>query len=75
LRALETNDIVGVVGAGTMGAGIAQVAAAAGHTVHLFDASEGAADAGKARIATGVQGLVSKGRLAHEDAAALLDRI
>ena len=38
MRALETRDIVGVVGAGTMGAGIARVAAAAGHIVCLFDA-------------------------------------
>ena len=36
-----------VVGAGIMGAGIAQVAARAGHAVLLFDAREGAAEAYK----------------------------
>lgn len=32
---------IGVVGAGTMGAGIAQVAASAGHKVFLYDVAEG----------------------------------
>ena len=43
--------VVGIVGAGTMGAGIAEVAAAAGHPVLLFDAVPGAAEGAKARIA------------------------
>ena len=34
---------IGVVGAGTMGAGIAQVAAVGGFEVHLFDVAEGSA--------------------------------
>jgi len=37
------NGVIGVVGAGTMGAGIAQVAAVAGHPVVLCDAVERAA--------------------------------
>ena len=53
---------VGVVGAGTMGAGIAQVAAVAGHPVRIADAAPGAAaravDAIRARIAA----QVAKGR-------------
>ena len=40
---------VAVIGAGAMGAGIAQIAAQAGHRVHLFDNRMGAADAAKAR--------------------------
>jgi 3-hydroxybutyryl-CoA dehydrogenase len=39
------SQIVGVIGAGTMGAGIAQVAAASGHPVMLMDARSGAAAA------------------------------
>jgi 3-hydroxybutyryl-CoA dehydrogenase len=39
-----------VIGAGTMGAGIAHVAAAAGHTVQWFDAVAGAAATGLGRI-------------------------
>jgi len=38
------DTVVGVVGAGTMGTGIAQVAAAAGHPVLLYDAVPGAAE-------------------------------
>lgn len=54
---------VGVVGAGAMGRGIAQVAAQAGSTVKLFDAAPGAA--GEACVAIRVQWerLVEKGRL------------
>jgi 3-hydroxybutyryl-CoA dehydrogenase len=40
-----------VVGAGIMGAGIAQVAAQAGHPVMLHDARDGAAQDAKARLA------------------------
>ena len=62
---------VGVVGAGTMGAGIAQVAAAAGHEVRLFDVRQGAAHAAIEGIAKGLAGQVEKGRLdaAGRDAA------
>ncbi|MFZ2514107.1 MAG: 3-hydroxyacyl-CoA dehydrogenase NAD-binding domain-containing protein, partial [Candidatus Lutibacillus vidarii] len=44
---------VAVLGAGAMGSGIAQVAAAAGEDVHLYDASAGAAEAGAARVRSG----------------------
>jgi len=54
---------VGIVGAGAMGAGIAQVAAAAGHKVLLFDSVSGAAAKGIARAAQGLDGLVAKGKL------------
>ena len=43
MAGLSQSDIVAVVGAGAMGAGIAQVAATAGHKVFLFDAKPGAA--------------------------------
>ncbi len=49
MAALSTSDTVAVIGAGTMGAGIAQVAAKAGHPVLLFDAQDGAAQSGKAK--------------------------
>jgi 3-hydroxybutyryl-CoA dehydrogenase len=66
---------VGVIGAGTMGAGIAQVAAGAGHRVQLFDAQSGAADAGKARLRADLEKHVARARMRKEDADALLDRI
>ena len=64
-----------VVGAGLMGAGIAQVAAQAGHAVQLFDAREGAAAAAKAKLAGTFDGLINKGRLDATAAQAALSRI
>lgn len=75
MSALESSRDVGVIGAGTMGAGIAQVAAAAGHSVILYDAAEGAAEAGRKRVVAGLEGLVGRGRMAREDADALSGRI
>lgn len=43
MPALAKSDAVAVIGAGTMGAGIAQVAAQAGHRVFLYDVAVGAA--------------------------------
>jgi 3-hydroxybutyryl-CoA dehydrogenase len=54
---------VAVVGAGTMGAGIAQVAAVAGHPVIVYDAVEGVAARAADAIRDRVARLVEKGRL------------
>ena len=67
--------LLGVVGAGIMGAGIAQVAAQAGHEVRLLDVREGAAEAAIAQIAKGLDGLVAKGRMEGGTRDALLARI
>ena len=64
-----------VVGAGLMGAGIAQVAAQAGHAVTLHDNRAGAAAAAKDKLAQTLDGLVAKGRLSADAAAATLARI
>ncbi len=62
---------VAVIGVGAMGSGIAQIAAQAGHEVHLVDAFEGAASAARDRLASTLAGLAAKGRitLAQADAA------
>ncbi len=54
---------VAVIGAGTMGAGIAQVAAVAGHPVTVYDVAEGAAGRAVAAVRDRVARLVDKGRL------------
>jgi 3-hydroxybutyryl-CoA dehydrogenase len=66
---------VGVVGAGAMGAGIAQVAARAGHAVTLVDAVPGAAERAVGGIGTALRRLVDKGRLGADEADAVLGRI
>ncbi|WP_050454177.1 3-hydroxyacyl-CoA dehydrogenase NAD-binding domain-containing protein [Candidatus Burkholderia verschuerenii] len=61
--AIGTTSHVGVIGAGAMGAGIAQVAALAGHTVLLYDLDAKALDKAQAGIASNVQRLIDKGKL------------
>jgi 3-hydroxybutyryl-CoA dehydrogenase len=68
-------DTVAVIGAGTMGAGIAQVAAQAGHRVRLFDAREGAAREARDKLKGTLDGLVAKAKLDAGAADAALARI
>ncbi len=63
--AIPSSAPVAVIGTGTMGAGIAQVAAVAGHPVLLYDAVEGAAGRAADGIRARVARLVEKGRLAE----------
>ena len=69
------NAPVLVVGAGIMGAGIAQVAAQAGHSVMLFDMRAGAASEARDKLAASLQALVAKGKLTAEAVAQTLSRI
>lgn len=66
---------VGVVGAGAMGSGIAQVALANGHPVVLADADEGALARGAGSIADGLSRDAAKGRLTSTQAAAARERL
>jgi 3-hydroxybutyryl-CoA dehydrogenase len=61
---------VAVVGAGTMGNGIAQVAAVSGHQVTMIDVVPEALERGRATIARSVAKLHSKGRISAEQKAA-----
>ena len=71
----RSHLIVGVVGAGAMGSGIAQVAAAAGHRVILGAASSAAVAKARAAITKAVTRDVEKGRLVQSEADALQGRI
>ncbi|MCV2360107.1 3-hydroxyacyl-CoA dehydrogenase [Paucibacter sp. TC2R-5] len=73
--AAERPALIGVVGAGVMGAGIAQVAAQAGHAVLLLDLREGAAASAIAQTARALDALVAKGRMEAVECAAVLARI
>jgi 3-hydroxybutyryl-CoA dehydrogenase len=64
-----------VAGAGLMGHGIAQVHAAAGMDVTLYEPDLARAVAGRDRIAGNLERSVAKGRLTPETAAAVLDRV
>ncbi|HPY41887.1 MAG TPA: 3-hydroxyacyl-CoA dehydrogenase NAD-binding domain-containing protein, partial [Thiolinea sp.] len=72
---INKDTAVLVVGAGIMGAGIAQIAAQAGHTVFLFDTKENAAADAKAKLAKTLDGLVNKGKLEAAAAEQALARI
>lgn len=66
---------VGVIGAGQMGAGIAQVSAQAGYAVLLSDVDQARAEAGKAGIAKQLARAVEKEKITAADAEAALGRI
>ncbi len=68
-------DVVFVAGAGLMGHGIAQVHAAVGKRVILYEPDLARAIAGRDRIAANLERAVGKGRLAAEDRDAALARI
>src|SRR5437867_12387521 len=67
--------LVGVVGAGAMGGGIAQVAAAAGHNVVLADANAGAVERARGIIIAAFQRQVERGKLEGTARDAILGRI
>ena len=68
-------ETVFVAGAGLMGHGIAQVFAATGRDVTLYEPELARADAGRERIAANLARSVEKGRLGAEERAATLARI
>ena len=67
--------MVGIIGAGAMGSGIAQVAATAGHSVVLFDTNAEALSLSKSKLASVMDRLVEKGRLTSEEAQEIQNRI
>ena len=74
-RALPATRAVLVIGAGTMGCGIAEVAATAGHRVILRDASAAALDKGLGQIGASLNKRVERGRLDAAQRDAILARL
>lgn len=75
MAALPKDSIVAVIGAGTMGAGIAQVAAQAGHKVFLYDVVDGAAVKAVARTAAALEKRVAEGKLDKTDCDGIVARM
>lgn len=66
---------VAVLGAGTMGLGIAHVAALAGYRTHLYDAVPEALEGAVKRIGNNLAKGVERGKVTSDDAAAALERL
>lgn len=66
---------IGVIGAGTMGAGIAQVAAQAGHRVLVVDMADTVLEKAKQQLAQSMSKRVEKQQLSEADATAIQERI
>jgi 3-hydroxybutyryl-CoA dehydrogenase/3-hydroxyacyl-CoA dehydrogenase len=74
----DATKRIGVLGAGVMGSGIAQVLAIAGHEVVCYDVAAEALEKGRGIVDTGrfgVKGAVERGKLTAEEAEAALARI
>ncbi|HET7230524.1 MAG TPA: 3-hydroxyacyl-CoA dehydrogenase family protein [Longimicrobium sp.] len=72
---LQQTGTVAVIGAGTMGHGIAQVSAMAGYRVTLYDPQPGAVEKGLARIGENLDKGVERGKVTADDASATRGRL
>lgn len=75
LKKINSNSIIGVIGAGVMGAGIAQVAASKGYKVKLCDQSQEILDKTYSTLSMSLQKRVGKGKITPEKMANLLSNI
>ena len=75
LPEIQAIQVIGVLGAGQMGGGIAQVAATAGYDVRLADASLDLAQKGKAKIDAMLGRQVDKGKISADMRAQIVARI
>ena len=72
---LSKKTTVGVIGAGTMGSGIAQIAATFGHNVHIFDAYPEQLQKSKEGLVSILNRQVEKGRMTKDEVDGILSRI
>jgi 3-hydroxybutyryl-CoA dehydrogenase len=67
--------LVGIIGSGAMGTGIAQVAATAGENVILFDADKSALEKAKANLDSTLKKLAEKGKISGDESKNIFSRI
>jgi len=75
---MQTNEavnLIGIVGAGAMGSGIAQIASQAGQDVVLFDLSQEALTTSSANLQKVMNRLIEKGKVTSDEASAIQERI
>ncbi len=72
---LNSHSVIGIIGAGTMGSGITQVAATAGHKTLLFDADTATLKRAADNLKKTFSKLVEKGKLTNEKAKEIVARI
>src|SRR5690554_2339498 len=75
MKRLDANSIIAVVGSGSMGTGIAQVAATAGHRVLVFDNNKTSMEQSASSLDKILNRLVEKGRITQPKADAIFERI
>lgn len=71
----SASGLIGIIGSGTMGAGIGQVAAMEGHKTLIYDANPEALKRAASNLHKTLESLVEKGKLSREDATAVSGRI
>ncbi len=72
---ISTSDTIGVIGAGTMGTGIAQVAATNGNKVLLYDSYSEQLAKAKTSLEKIMARLVEKGKISQDEADGILSRV
>lgn len=72
---LSKKSVIGVVGSGAMGSGIAQVAATAAHQVYVFDNNQAALERAAANLKAGLEKLVEKQKISAEKASSVVANI
>ena len=72
---IKEHKVVGVIGAGSMGSGIAQVAATSGLDVFVFDTYAGVLDKAKKNLSATFEKLVEKNKLTSDDSEKIQNRI
>ena len=72
---LTNDDVIGVVGAGTMGTGIAQVASSCGHQVLLYDAYAEQLEKSRESLESILERQIEKERMTRKEVEGILERI